>query len=78
VAHSSLESPHLGCPIHRSIIAMSGVCPAHLRIPSSLKRHHTFGHDHFVTFSSRRRLPFLGHGDLLQSLSSPKDVRRYR
>src|ERR1700750_405432 len=30
-------------------------------MPSSLKRYHTFGHDHFVTFSCYRRLPFLNN-----------------
>jgi putative transposase len=28
-------------------------------MPSQLKRHHTFGHDHFITFSCYHRLPFL-------------------
>ncbi len=28
-------------------------------MPSSLKRFHTFGHNHFVTFSCYRRLPYL-------------------
>jgi len=28
-------------------------------MPSHLKRFHTFGHDHFVTFSCYRRLPYL-------------------
>lgn len=28
-------------------------------MPSGLKRYHDFGHDHFVTFSCYRRLPYL-------------------
>lgn len=40
---------------------MSGVCPAHLRMPSNLKRYQSEGHDHFVTFSCYRRLPFLNN-----------------
>jgi putative transposase len=28
-------------------------------MPGNLKRFHTFGHDHFVTFSCYRRLPYL-------------------
>jgi putative transposase len=31
-------------------------------MPSHLKRYHTFGHDHFVTFSCYKRLPYL-HND---------------
>jgi len=30
-------------------------------MPSGLKRYHTFGHDHFVTFSCYRRLPYLNN-----------------
>src|ERR1700761_3227892 len=30
-------------------------------MPSRLKRYHTSGHDHFVTFSCYRRLPFLNN-----------------
>jgi putative transposase len=30
-------------------------------MPSRLKRYHTFGHDHFVTFSCYKRLPYLNH-----------------
>jgi hypothetical protein len=32
---------------------------SHLRTPSNLKRCHTFGHDHFITFSCYHRLPSL-------------------
>lgn len=31
-------------------------------MPGGLKRYHNFGHDHFVTFSCYRRLPYL-HND---------------
>ena len=31
-------------------------------MPSRLKRYHGFGHDHFITFSCHRRLPYL-HND---------------
>ncbi len=30
-------------------------------MPSRLKRYHTEGHDHFITFSCYRRLPYLNH-----------------
>jgi putative transposase len=30
-------------------------------VPSRLKRYHTFGHDHFITFSCYRRLPLLNN-----------------
>jgi len=30
-------------------------------MPSRLKRYHTFGHDHFVTFSCYKRLPYLNN-----------------
>jgi len=30
-------------------------------MPSNLKRYHDFGHDHFVTFSCYKRLPFLNN-----------------
>jgi putative transposase len=30
-------------------------------MPSRLKRYHTFGHEHFVTFSCYKRLPHLNH-----------------
>jgi putative transposase len=30
-------------------------------MPSHLKRYHTFGHNHFVTFSCYHRLPFLNN-----------------
>jgi putative transposase len=32
-----------------------------LHMPSRLKRYHTFGHDHFVTFSCYQRLPYLNN-----------------
>jgi putative transposase len=30
-------------------------------VPSRLKRYHTFGHDHFITFSCYQRLPLLNN-----------------
>jgi putative transposase len=30
-------------------------------MPAGLKRYHTFGHDHFVTFSCNQRLPYLNN-----------------
>jgi len=30
-------------------------------VPSRLKRYHTFGHDHFITFSCHQRLPLLNN-----------------
>ena len=33
----------------------------HPQMPSRLKRYHTFGHDHFVTFSCYHRLPYLNN-----------------
>ena len=30
-------------------------------MPSGLKRYHDFGHDHFVTFSCYKRLPYLNN-----------------
>jgi hypothetical protein len=30
-------------------------------MPSGLKRYHTFGHDHFTTFSCYHRLPYLNN-----------------
>lgn len=28
-------------------------------MPAGLKRYHTFGHDHFITFTCYHRLPYL-------------------
>jgi hypothetical protein len=33
----------------------------HLEMPSNLKRFHTFAHDHFITFSCYKRLPYLNN-----------------
>ena len=42
--------PDHGCPVRY-----------HPNMPSHLKRYHTFGHDHFVTFSCYKRLPSLNN-----------------
>jgi putative transposase len=48
-----------GAPIFsNSTTSQSGII---LPMPSNLKRFHTFGHHHFVTFSCYHRLPYLNN-----------------
>jgi putative transposase len=47
-------------------------------MPSHLKRYHTFGHDHFVTFSCYRRLPYLNDNHSRATFLSVLEQTRQR
>src|SRR6185437_1243221 len=54
--------PHSGRQFHRRHGWGSKTVRATITlVPSRLKRYHTFGHDHFITFSCYQRLPLLNN-----------------